>query len=67
GEIGVGKTTYLRILLRKGYQHFNFCTLRAKQVTTFENIEDKIRERWRISDQETRYDFPIDEHIKKYT
>jgi len=25
GELGIGKTTHLRMLLRKGYQQFNFC------------------------------------------
>ena len=48
GEIGIGKTTHLRTLLRKGYQQFNFCTLRAKPKITFAEIEQKIKERWRL-------------------
>ena len=66
GEIGVGKTTYLRILLRKGYQHFNFCTLRAKSDTSFEEIENKIKERWRIPQRDTDEEIPIEEYIKEY-
>ncbi len=66
GEIGVGKTTLLRILLRKGYQHFNFCTLRAKSSTTFAHIEQKIKDRWRIPGNDTEENIATDEHVKKY-
>lgn len=66
GEIGVGKTTYLRILLRKGYQNFNFCTLRAKPDTTLEEIENKIRERWRIPQNGSNEEIQIEEYIKEY-
>ncbi len=76
GEVGIGKTTHLRMLLRKGYQKLNFCTLRAKPKTTFTDIENKIRERWRLP-QESKEEtsllgidseevFTTDEHIKKY-
>ena len=66
GEIGVGKTTLLRILLRKGYQHFNFCTLRAKSSTTFAQVEQKIKERWRIPENSDDKTIESDEYIKKY-
>ncbi|MFK7814702.1 MAG: AAA family ATPase [Gammaproteobacteria bacterium] len=76
GEVGIGKTTHLRMLLRKGYQQFNFCTLRAKPKTTFAEIEQKIKERWRLSqssdqdagDLDTESDEPLttSEHVKKY-
>ena len=66
GEIGVGKTTLLRILLRKGYQHFNFCTLRAKSSTTFAHVEQKIKERWRIPENSENENIESDEYIKKY-
>jgi len=76
GELGIGKTTYLRMLLRKGYQQFNFCTLRAKPKITFSEIEDKIRERWKLPqsidedisllDIDSNEYLTTDEHIKKY-
>lgn len=66
GEIGIGKTTYLRILLRRGYQDFNFCTLRAKPDTTLEEIENKIIERWRIPQHDTDEEIQIEEYVKKY-
>ena len=66
GEIGVGKTTLLRILLRKGYQHFNFCTLRAKSSTTFGHVEQKIKERWRIPESNSDEALESDEYITKY-
>lgn len=76
GEIGIGKTTHLRMLLRKGYQQFNFCTLRAKPKTTFSEIEQKIKERWRLSlssdedaselDTESDESLTTSEHVKKY-
>ena len=76
GEVGIGKTTHLRILLRKGYQQFNFCTLRAKQNTSIADIENKIKERWRLQrmpndesgnlEQEKNDNLSSSEHIKKY-
>jgi DamX protein len=76
GEVGIGKTTHLRMLLRKGYQQFNFCTLRAKPKTTFTEIEEKIKERWRLPhlsdedvsllDIDSNEYLTTDEHIKKY-
>lgn len=46
GDQGVGKTTYLRKLLRKGYQRYQFCTLRAKTNMSFQDICNKISQRW---------------------
>ena len=66
GEIGVGKTTQLRVLLRKGYQQFNFCTLRAKPKTSFAEIEKKILERWRLPEHEIDEAPQTDEYIKQY-
>ncbi|MGH1537855.1 MAG: AAA family ATPase [Gammaproteobacteria bacterium] len=79
GEIGIGKTTHLRMLLRRGYQQFNFCTLRAKPKITFIEIEQKIKERWHLpqnkNDNEENSDLldladseslATSEHIKKY-
>ncbi len=66
GEIGIGKTTQLRALLRKGYQHFNFCTLRAKPKTSFADVEKKIQERWRLPEQDIDETLQIDEYIKRY-
>lgn len=65
GEIGIGKTTYLRILLRKGFHHFNFCTLRAKPGASFKDIENKILERWRVPKQEGD-NSRLEEYIKEY-
>ncbi|MEM7401299.1 MAG: AAA family ATPase [Pseudomonadota bacterium] len=76
GEVGVGKTTHLRMLLRKGYQNLNFCTLRAKPKTTFCDIEYKIKERWRLPqesdedpsflDTDSEENLTTDEHIREY-
>jgi len=76
GEVGIGKTTHLRMLLRRGYQQFNFCTLRAKPKTTYAEIEEKIKERWRLSqldeedvsllDIDSNEYLTTDEHVKKY-
>lgn len=76
GEVGIGKTTHLRMLLRRGYQQFNFCTLRAKANITFAEIEQRIKERWRlpqsieddVEQQDTNGDeyLSTNEHIKKY-
>ena len=65
GEPGAGKTTHLRVLLRKGYQHFNFCTFRAKPTTTFVEIEEKIRQRWPLSEEQTGEELQNYEHIKR--
>ncbi|MDW3096014.1 MAG: SPOR domain-containing protein [Gammaproteobacteria bacterium] len=46
GEDGVGKTTFLRKVLRLGYQQYQFCTLRVNEDTDFEFIENKIKQRW---------------------
>lgn len=76
GEVGIGKTTHLRTLLRKGYQQFNFCTLRAKPKIPFAEIEQKIKERWRLPqnvdedgiqlDIDSKEHLTTSEHIKKY-
>jgi len=76
GELGIGKTTHLRMLLRKGYQQFNFCTLRAKPNITFAEIEDKLRERWTLPqksvedisllDIDSNEYLSTDEYIKQY-
>ena len=50
GEDGVGKTTFLRKVLRLGYQQYQFCTLRVNDETNFEFIEDKIKQRWVLPD-----------------
>ncbi len=50
GEDGVGKTTFLRKILRLGYQQYQFCTLRVNEDTDFEFIEDKIKQRWVLAD-----------------
>lgn len=76
GEVGIGKTTQLRMLLRKGYKQFNFCTLRAKPKTSFSEIEEKILERWRLPrlsdedagllDIDSNENITTDEHIRRY-
>ena len=50
GEEGLGKTTFLRKVLRLGYQQYQFCTLRARSDTDFDEIEDKIKQRWVLAD-----------------
>ena len=66
GEIGIGKTTLLRLLLRKGYQNFNFCTLRAKNNLTFEEIEEKIKQRWSLGRDNSSDELTTDEYIKQF-
>lgn len=50
GEDGVGKTTFLRKVLRLGYQQYQFCTLRVNDETDFDFIADKIKQRWVLPD-----------------
>ncbi len=50
GEDGVGKTTFLRKVLRLGYQQYQFCTLRVNDDTDFDFIADKIKQRWVLPD-----------------
>ena len=50
GESGLGKTTFLRKILRLGYQQYQFCTLRANTETDFDYIEGKIKQRWVLND-----------------
>ncbi len=50
GENGLGKTTFLRKVLRLGYQQYQFCTLRARSDTDFDEIEDKIKQRWVLAE-----------------
>ena len=50
GESGLGKTTFLRKILRLGYQQYQFCTLRANTETDFDYIESKIKQRWVLND-----------------
>ena len=66
GEVGIGKTTQLRLLLRRGYQHFNYCTVRAKSKMSFAEIEKKFRERWRLPVQQVAETMQADEYIKQY-
>lgn len=65
GEEGLGKTTFLRKVLRLGYQEYQFCTLRANQQTTFENVEQKIRQRWSLSSTDVATQ-PEDLSIENY-
>ena len=66
GEIGIGKTTLLRLLLRKGYQEFNYCTLRAKDNSTFTEIEAKFKKRWRITKNDLNSEESSDKYITKF-
>ena len=50
GELGLGKTTFLRKVLRLGYQQYQFCTLRATTETDFNFIENKIKQRWVLNE-----------------
>ena len=50
GENGLGKTTFLRKVLRLGYQQYQFCTLRARNDTDFDEIDEKIKQRWVLAD-----------------
>ena len=66
GEIGIGKTTLLRVLLRKGYQEFNYCTLRAKPNTTFSEIEEKFKKRWRLTQNKIDENDTADKYVKNF-
>ena len=50
GENGIGKTTFLRKVLRLGYQQYQFCTLRVNNDTDFDYIEGKIKQRWVLAE-----------------
>ena len=50
GENGIGKTTFLRKVLRLGYQQYQFCTLRVNEDTDFDYIENKIKQRWVLAE-----------------
>ena len=64
GESGVGKTTHLRKLLRRGYRTYQFCTIRANPEITFEEISKRITQRWRLREQS--HDLSIENHIISY-
>lgn len=65
GEEGLGKTTFLRKVLRLGYQQYQFCTLRANHQTSFESVEQKIRQRWSLSSADVATQ-PEDLSIENY-
>ncbi|MEM8843684.1 MAG: AAA family ATPase [Pseudomonadota bacterium] len=69
GERGVGKTTFLRKVLRLGYQRYQFCTVRVRKDTNFEFIEDKIKQRWELSStsvQSPVIDLSIENYVISY-
>ena len=69
GEDGVGKTTFLRKVLRLGYQQYQFCTLRVNDETDFEFIEDKIKQRWVLPDtneHSSAADLSIENYVITY-
>ena len=65
GEDGVGKTTFLRKVLRLGYQQYQFCTLRVNEDTDFEYIENKIKQRW-VLPETNEHSSVIDLSIENY-
>ena len=64
GEEGLGKTTFLRKVLRIGYQQYHFCTLRAGISTTFDDIQSKIKQRWVLQSNEDKA--PVSLSIENY-
>ena len=69
GERGVGKTTFLRKVLRLGYQHYQFCTVRVREDTNFEFIEEKIKQRWELSPANVKspiIDLSIENYVISY-
>ncbi len=65
GEDGVGKTTFLRKVLRLGHQQYLFFTLRVNNETNFEFIEDKIKQRWVLPDR-NEHSLAADLSIENY-
>ena len=65
GENGLGKTTFLRKVLRLGYQQYQFCTLRARGDTDFDEIEEKIKQRWVLAET-NEHSSVIDLSIENY-
>jgi DamX protein len=69
GEDGVGKTTFLRKVLRLGYQQYQFCTLRVNDETDFEFIEGKIKQRWVLpetNEHSSVNDLSIENYVISY-
>ena len=68
GEPGVGKTTYLRKVLRLGYQQYQFCTLRAREGMNFTDVESKIKQRWVVPQASERSidDLSIENYVITY-
>jgi septal ring-binding cell division protein DamX/type II secretory pathway predicted ATPase ExeA len=69
GERGVGKTTFLRKVLRLGYQRYQFCTVRVREDTNFEFIEGKIKQRWELSPVNVKspvIDLSIENYVISY-
>jgi general secretion pathway protein A len=69
GERGVGKTTFLRKVLRLGYQRYQFCTVRVREDTNFEFIEGKIKQRWELSPANVKspvIDLSIENYVISY-
>ena len=69
GENGLGKTTFLRKILRLGYQQYQFCTLRANTETDFDYIESKIKQRWVLNDSNENssvIDLSIENYVITY-
>ena len=68
GENGLGKTTYLRKVLRLGYQQYQFCTLRAREDFNFTDVENKIKQRWVVPQENERsvVDLSIENYVITY-
>ena len=69
GERGVGKTTFLRKVLRLGYQQYQFCTVRVREDTDFDFIEEKIKQRWELSPAKVKspvVDLSIENYVISY-
>lgn len=68
GEEGLGKTTFLRKILRLGYQQYQFCTLRAREGINFIDVENKIKQRWIVpqSNERSVVDLSIENYVITY-
>ena len=68
GEDGLGKTTYLRKVLRLGYLQYQFCTLRARDNFNFTDVENKIKQRWVVphSNESSVVDLSIENYVITY-
>ena len=66
-EKGTGKTTFLRKLLHMAYLDYSLCTCRIRRNLNFQDIVDKIKQKWSLTNiAEPQLELSCENHLICY-